>query len=277
LIPSLAERVAVRRCAQLQEREAELEARLEQAEEREAVQAKEMDELHQANARIATLAFAQAGKSTEEAETELHSLLDPPGSALKLLNERYIQAITLLGDRTAARRRRQAVVESWDTWAWTQLQRRELAWNRTKALGLASPPELGPSREDVSVQCQLDASEQDRAGDAMAAEVAAAREKRLGAERQVDDLRRQLQNVTDELNDVTKALILSKINQAEMNHANLGLDHDIKQLEKQIVVESVEQYEAAMPFYSSPRGVRNACAPSATLVSAPHGSRATID
>jgi len=233
----------------LQEREAELEARLEQAEEREAVQAKEMDELHQANARIATLAFAQAGKSTEEAETELHSLLDPPGSALKLLNERYIQAITLLGDRTAARRRRQAVVESWDTWAWTQLQRRELAWNRTK----------------------------DRAGDAMAAEVAAAREKRLGAERQVDDLRRQLQNVTDELNDVTKALILSKINQAEMNHANLGLDHDIKQLEKQIVVESVEQYEAAMPFYSSPRGVRNACAPSATLVSAPHGSRATID
>jgi len=232
----------------LQEREAELEARLEQAEEREAVQAKEMDELHQANARIATLAFAQAGKSTEEAETELHSLLDPPGSALKLLNERYIQAITLLGDRTAARRRRQAVVESWDTWAWTQLQRRELAWNRTKALGLASPPELGPSREDVSVQCQLDASEQDRAGDAMAAEVAAAREKRLGAERQVDDLRRQLQNVTDELNDVTKALILSKINQAEMNHANLGLDHDIKQLEKQIVVESVEQYEAAMPF-----------------------------
>ena len=54
------------------------------------------------------------------------------------------------------------------------------------------------------MQCKLDASEMDRAGDAMAAELAASREKRQAAERQVEELRRQLQSVTEELNDVTK-------------------------------------------------------------------------
>ncbi|KAL3920717.1 MAG: hypothetical protein SGPRY_005151, partial [Prymnesium sp.] len=57
------------RCAKLEEREAELEARLEQAAEREAQQTKEMDELHAANARIAKLAFAQVG-SREGRESE---------------------------------------------------------------------------------------------------------------------------------------------------------------------------------------------------------------
>lgn len=57
------------RCAKLEEREAELEARLEQAAEREAQQTKEMDELHAANARIAKLAFAQVG-SGEGRESE---------------------------------------------------------------------------------------------------------------------------------------------------------------------------------------------------------------
>ncbi len=38
----------------------------------------------------------------------------------------------------------------------------------------------------------------------MAAELATSREKRQAAERQVEELRRQLQSVTEELNDVTK-------------------------------------------------------------------------
>eukprot|EP00966_Prymnesium_polylepis_P048754 1128620-Prymnesium_polylepis.1 len=249
---------AQQRVAELEEREGELEARLEAAEDREAAQAKEMDELHQANARIATLAFQQAGRSTDEAAAELRSLLDPPGSALKLLNERYMLVLALLGDRSAAIRQRAAVADAMAHWGRAQLRRREVASGRAKALGLAPPPALGPTRFDVAVQCRIDATEHGRAGDAMAAEVAAAREKRLAAERQADELRRQLQSVTDELNDVTKALILAKINQAELNHEKLGLDHEIKQLERQIVVESVEQYDVRPPRYPPipPRDLR---------------------
>ena len=42
---------------------------------------------------------------------------------------------------------------------------------------------------------------------------------------------------------IWQALILSKINQAELSGDKLGLDHDIKQLERQIVIESVDAYE----------------------------------
>ncbi|KAL1507863.1 hypothetical protein AB1Y20_007471 [Prymnesium parvum] len=242
-----------RRCAELEEKGAELQARLALAEEREAVQRKEMEELHHANARIATLAFAQAGKSTEEAAAELRQLLQPPGTALKLLNERYMHALQLLGDRAASARRKLAVAECWQVWARAQLQRRAVASERAKALGLAPPPELGPRSTDVSLQCTLQDAALDRAGDAMAAELALAREKRAAAERQVEELRTKLQSTTDELSEVTQALIVAKIAQAELNSERLGLDHDIKQLEKQIVIESVEQFDA-IPFYSTPRG-----------------------
>ncbi|KAL3920718.1 MAG: hypothetical protein SGPRY_005152 [Prymnesium sp.] len=187
----------------------------------------------------------------EEAEVELRSLLQPTGSSSSVLNARYVQALQLLGARSSARRIQQTMAECWRVWAGAQMQRREVHANRAKALGLAPSPLLGPRKTDASLQCTLADADIDRAGNAMAAEITAANDKRAAAERQVlidvwdkrlvvslgigvEELKNKLQAANKELCEVTQALIASKISEAEIKAEKLGLDHDIRKLEKQV-------------------------------------------
>ena len=62
--------------------------------EAEAARAAEIEELHAANARIATLAFAQAGRSPEQAATELRALLEPSGTSARRAQEQLERVLS---------------------------------------------------------------------------------------------------------------------------------------------------------------------------------------
>ena len=165
-----------------------------------AARSAEIAELHAANVRIAQLAFAQAGKTADEASAELREILKPPppeGAA-----ERLREQLNRLLARD--RRRNDEAVKAR---AWAAL--RDGASRR----GGASSAARGGTGEETKL---------------------------AAANAKVDKLTRLVEDLTAEVEELTADLIAAKLSQAELANAGLTLSHQKRQLEKQLVVESVE-------------------------------------
>ena len=139
-----------------------------------------------------------------------------------------------MGERSEAERRQLLLQDTFGAWASALIERRQLASSRAEALGLAPPPELSPPATDASVQCAMESTAPPEAAVGVQGELALMSELRQTAERQVEELRRKVDTQAGELAEVTRLLIVSKMNQAELDLTNLGLDHDVKQLERQV-------------------------------------------
>jgi hypothetical protein len=100
--------------------------------EASAARAAEIEELHAANARIATLAFAQAGRSPEQAADELRALLEPNGTSARRAQQQL--------ERVLAREVRRRELSTA-----TELKRRAMAAMATGAR--AGPPAAAESSQ----------------------------------------------------------------------------------------------------------------------------------
>ena len=228
--------------ARLQRVAAEAEALASEA------RSKELAELHAANARIATLAFAQAGRTQREAEDELRQLLEPTDSPamrrLRLQLERVIE-------RDARRRDEAAKRLAWLSWAAARPSVRSQPpppqpQQQQQANGSRTPlsaERRSSSEHDAQCHPLLRGGEDGSPGSpgsprSPAADVAT-REALAVADAKVKQLTALVADLTTEVENLTTDLIAAKLGQAELASAGLTIDHEKRQLEKQLVVESV--------------------------------------
>ena len=165
-----------------------------------AARSAEIAELHAANVRIAQLAFAQAGKTADEASAELREILKPPPPAGAA--ERLREQLNRLLERD--RRRSDEAVKAR---AWAALR------DGSSRRGGASSSARGGGSEETKL---------------------------AAANAKVDKLTRLVEDLTGEVEELTADLIAAKLSQAELANAGLTLSHQKRQLEKQLIVESVE-------------------------------------
>jgi hypothetical protein len=147
--------------------------------------------------------------------------------------DRLTRAVALLGERSEAERRQLLLRDTFNAWASALIERCQLTSSRADALGLAPPPEMSPPTTGASVQCAMESAALETAV-GVQGELALMSELRQTAERQVEEFRRKMDSQAAELADVTRMLIISKMNQAELELTNLVLDHDVKQLKRQV-------------------------------------------
>ena len=208
-----------------------------------AARENEINELHAANARIAQLAFAQAGKTPEEAADEIRVMLTPsksmagtpstrPDGEEEEDNKRVARLKEQL-DRVLERdmKRRDEMVKQR---AWLAMTSSALKAASSGAAPAApiSPGGLGglfglgggPSKEEQQQQAEQSAS------------------KLKAAHGKIDKLTKLVEDLTAEVEELTADLITAKLGQAELANAGMTLQQEKRQLEKQVISGSAPMH-----------------------------------
>ena len=171
-----------------------------------AARSAEIAELNAANARIAKLAFAQAGKSADEASEELREILACPridSSKEARLREQI--------ERLLARDAKQKEAA---------LKQRAMGAFKMALAATAGGVVGGDGAADPDAGTKLEA-----------------------ANAKIDKLTKLVEDLTAEVEELTADLIAAKLGQAELANAGLMLAKEKRQIEKQLVVEHVEMHE----------------------------------
>ena len=188
--------------------------------EAEAARAAEIEELHAANARIATLAFAQAGRSPEQAATELRALLEPSGTSARRAQEQL--------ERVLSR----------------EVRRRELSHARELKRRALAAMAAGAARTGAGAPDQAAAA----APSADGAPPAAAESSQATIAR----LTQRVAELSAEVDDLTIQLISAKMMQAELATKETTAVHEKRVLERQLVitqqqVDEIDYFDAPTP------------------------------
>lgn len=243
-------------------RQAAWEARAERrAAEASASRDAEINELHEANARIARLAFAQAGRSVDEASVELAEVLEPRGGLAERRREQLDRVTARECARKAAEGRAALTRAAWRALVAPLVARQhsgarlEAAGSRREAaIRIERTDSLTAASGEASTQCSLHSKELYELNEEVALangalkaqKEATAEVKRLLAEREAE-----LAAKRAEVDELTARLIESKLSAAELQGASLTLSKNVKDLERQIRVDAVETHE--VPYYEPPR------------------------
>ena len=209
-----------------------------------AARENEINELHAANARIAQLAFAQAGKTPEEAADEIRVMLTPSKSMAGTPSTRpdgeeeedkRVARLKEQLDRVLERdmKRRDEMVKQR---AWLAMTSSALKAASSGAAPAApiSPGGLGglfglgggggPSKEEQQQQAEQSAS------------------KLKAAHGKIDKLTKLVEDLTAEVEELTADLITAKLGQAELANAGMTLQQEKRQLEKQVISGSAPMH-----------------------------------
>ena len=188
-----------------------------------AARAAEIAELHAANARIATLAFAQAGKTPEEAAGELREILEGSRGGG--------------GDDEAAAARVQRQVQE------AQLEASLASEARQVAEAAREVAEARAASAEAQMAQKQEASGRPGENGGMRAADADDGHELQVANAKIEELTQRVEELTAELADLTESLIAAKLGQAELANSSMALQQEKRILQRQLVVESVEMHE----------------------------------
>lgn len=201
----------------------------------------EINELHAQNSRIAMLAFAQAGRSPAEAAKELDKVLEPKGGAAERLREQLERVLDREMERRERETRAALMRTAWHSW---------MGARPDKPGRSSAKPSAKPSATAVAPHATAGESEGGGASleqsDSEAAALAAAEARASGLAKEVAELQAEVAHLTQEL-------ISAKLGRAELEENRLTVTHSYKQLERQLVIESVDMVE--VPYLDPPSKV----------------------